>query len=47
MKRQEEAQAKRREEMQKNPNPMMEGAAEAGWGNAKPGLDWVKNRRGP
>ena len=47
MKRQEEAQAKRREEMRKHPNPMMQGAEEAGWGKAKPGLGWVKNRPGP
>ena len=41
MKRQEEAQAKRRKEMQKNPNPMMQGAEEAGWAKARPDLDWV------
>ncbi len=44
MKRQAEAQAKRREEMKKHPNPMMEGGDEAGWGKARPGLDWVKPR---
>ena len=36
--------AKRREEMRTHPNPMMEGGDEAGWGKARPGLDWVKPR---
>jgi NAD(P)-dependent dehydrogenase (short-subunit alcohol dehydrogenase family) len=44
MKRQEELTAKRRENMKKNPNPMMEGAEEAGWGKAKGDLSWVKPR---
>jgi NAD(P)-dependent dehydrogenase (short-subunit alcohol dehydrogenase family) len=43
MNRQEEANLKRMEEMRKHPNPMMEGAAEAGWGRAREGLTWVKN----
>ena len=43
MKRQEEANRKRMEEMMKNPAPMMQGAAEAGWGRARPDLTWVKN----
>jgi hypothetical protein len=41
MKRQAEAQAKRQEEMKKNPNPMMQGADEAGWAKARPDIDWV------
>ncbi len=45
MKRQEEANKKRREEMRKHPNPMMEGAAEAGWGRAREDLTWVKDHR--
>jgi NAD(P)-dependent dehydrogenase (short-subunit alcohol dehydrogenase family) len=44
MKRQMEAQAKRREEMKKHPNPMMQGAEEAGWAKARPELEWVKDR---
>jgi NAD(P)-dependent dehydrogenase (short-subunit alcohol dehydrogenase family) len=43
MKRQEEANRKRMEEMMKHPAPMMQGAAEAGWGRARPDLTWVKN----
>jgi NAD(P)-dependent dehydrogenase (short-subunit alcohol dehydrogenase family) len=43
IKRQEEATRKRMEEMMKHPNPMMEGAAEAGWGRAREDLTWVKN----
>jgi NAD(P)-dependent dehydrogenase (short-subunit alcohol dehydrogenase family) len=43
MKRQEEANIKRREEMMKHPAPMMQGAAEAGWGRARADLTWVKN----
>jgi NAD(P)-dependent dehydrogenase (short-subunit alcohol dehydrogenase family) len=43
MKRQEEATRKRMEEMMKHPAPMMQGAAEAGWGRAREGLSWVKN----
>jgi hypothetical protein len=43
MKRQEEANLKRREEMRKHPSPMMEGATEAGWGRAREDLTWVKN----
>jgi NAD(P)-dependent dehydrogenase (short-subunit alcohol dehydrogenase family) len=34
MKRQEEFNKKRMEEMRKNPSPMMQGAAEAGWGES-------------
>ncbi len=44
MKRQEEDNKKRMEEMIKHPNPMMEGAAEAGWGRAREDLTWVKNK---
>ncbi len=44
MQRQEEANKKRMEEMRKHPNPMMEGAAEAGWGRAREDLTWVKNK---
>ncbi len=43
MKRQEEANKKRMEEMRKNPAPMMQGAAAAGWGRAREDLTWVKN----
>jgi hypothetical protein len=43
MKRQEEANRKRMEEMMKNPAPMMQGAAAAGWGRAREDLTWVKN----
>jgi hypothetical protein len=43
MKRQEEATRKRMEEMMKHPAPMMQGAAEAGWGRAREDLTWVKN----
>jgi NAD(P)-dependent dehydrogenase (short-subunit alcohol dehydrogenase family) len=49
MKRQEETMKKRMEEMRKNmsgKNPFA-GAAEAGWGKARPDLKWVKERRGP
>jgi NAD(P)-dependent dehydrogenase (short-subunit alcohol dehydrogenase family) len=45
MKRQEEANKKRMEEMRKHPNPMMEGASEAGWGKAREDLTWVKDHR--
>jgi NAD(P)-dependent dehydrogenase (short-subunit alcohol dehydrogenase family) len=44
MKRQEEANLKRMEEMRKHPIPMMEGAAAAGWGRAREDLTWVKNK---
>jgi NAD(P)-dependent dehydrogenase (short-subunit alcohol dehydrogenase family) len=44
MKRQEESNKTRMEEMRKHPNPMMEGAAEAGWGRAREDLTWVKNK---
>ena len=44
MKRQEELNGKRSEEMRKSPPPMMQGAAEAGWGRAREDLTWVKNR---
>lgn len=43
MKRQEEANNKRREEMMKHPAPMMQGAAKAGWGRPRKDLTWVKN----
>ncbi|MCR4393026.1 MAG: SDR family NAD(P)-dependent oxidoreductase [Dehalococcoidales bacterium] len=42
MKRQEELMKKRMEEMRKTPNPMFEGAAEAGWGKPRKDLTWVK-----
>lgn len=42
MKRQAEIEAKRQEERQKHPMPGLEGALEAGWGNARPDLTWVK-----
>jgi len=44
MKRQEEMMKKRMEERGKNPMPGIEGAAAAGWGNARPDLTWVKNK---
>jgi len=46
MKRQEELEIKRREEMAKmlgGARPMA-GAADAGWGKAREGIDWVKDR---
>jgi NAD(P)-dependent dehydrogenase (short-subunit alcohol dehydrogenase family) len=47
MKRQEELNKKRREEMRKHPVPGLEGAAEAGWGRAREDLTWVKERQRP
>lgn len=48
MQRQEELNKKRMEEMRKHPSPMMEGAAESGWGAARKDLTWVKPAmRGP
>ena len=50
MKRQEELTEKRREEMMKrmtDENGPMAGAAEAGWGKARPDLTWIKEREGP
>jgi NAD(P)-dependent dehydrogenase (short-subunit alcohol dehydrogenase family) len=47
MKRQEELNMKRREEMRKHPMPGLEGAAEAGWGRAREDLTWVKERQRP
>ncbi len=47
MKRQAELNKKRGEEMRQHPNPMMEGASEAGWGKARPDLSWVKDYRPP
>ena len=44
MKRQEEANNNRMEEMMKHPAPMMQGAAAAGWGRAREDLTWVKNK---
>ncbi|MCX7911769.1 MAG: SDR family NAD(P)-dependent oxidoreductase [Dehalococcoidales bacterium] len=44
MKRQEELDRKRREEMRNRPNPMMEGARESGWGTARKDITWVKPR---
>jgi NAD(P)-dependent dehydrogenase (short-subunit alcohol dehydrogenase family) len=49
MKRQEELDKQRREEMMKRmtvDDGPMAGAAEAGWGKARPDLAWVKDRRG-
>jgi NAD(P)-dependent dehydrogenase (short-subunit alcohol dehydrogenase family) len=43
MKRQEELNKKMMEERKKNPNPMMEGAEEAGWGEARPDITWIKD----
>jgi NAD(P)-dependent dehydrogenase (short-subunit alcohol dehydrogenase family) len=42
MKRQEKLNIKRMKELMKHPAPMMEGAAEAGWGRAREDLTWVK-----
>jgi NAD(P)-dependent dehydrogenase (short-subunit alcohol dehydrogenase family) len=50
MKRQEELMKKRMEEMRKftgGDNGPMKGAAESGWGKARPDLMWVKEHRGP
>jgi len=50
MKRQEELMKKRMEEMRKRmggDDGPMKGAAESGWGRARPDLTWVKERRGP
>jgi NAD(P)-dependent dehydrogenase (short-subunit alcohol dehydrogenase family) len=47
MKRQEKLMIERMEEMRKNPMPGLEGAAEAGWGRARPDLTWVKERQRP
>jgi len=50
MKRQEEFMKKRMEEMRKRmggDDGPMKGADEAGWGNARQDLTWVKKRRGP
>jgi NAD(P)-dependent dehydrogenase (short-subunit alcohol dehydrogenase family) len=47
MKKQEELLKQRMEERMKHPMPGLEGAAEAGWGRARPDLTWVKERRGP
>jgi len=42
MKRQAELDAKMQEERRKHPMPGLEGAYEAGWGNAREDLIWVK-----
>jgi len=47
MKRLEGMMQQRMEEMRKHPMPGLEGAAEAGWGRARPDLSWVKERQGP
>jgi NAD(P)-dependent dehydrogenase (short-subunit alcohol dehydrogenase family) len=47
MKRQEKLMKERTEEMKKYPMPGLEGAAEAGWGKARPDLSWVKERPRP
>ena len=44
MKRQEEVERNRREQRKSNPAPNVQGAAEAGWGRARPDLTWVKPR---
>jgi NAD(P)-dependent dehydrogenase (short-subunit alcohol dehydrogenase family) len=44
MKRQEEISKKRMEERRKHPMPGLDGAGEAGWGNARPDLTWVKSK---
>jgi NAD(P)-dependent dehydrogenase (short-subunit alcohol dehydrogenase family) len=44
MKRQDELEKKRKEERQKNTPKNIQGAAEAGWGKARPDLTWVKPR---
>jgi NAD(P)-dependent dehydrogenase (short-subunit alcohol dehydrogenase family) len=50
MKRQEELMKKHMEDMRKRmggDDGPMKGAAEAGWGKARPDLTWVKEHRGP
>lgn len=49
MKRQEELMKQRMEEMRKRvgEDGPMKGAAEAGWGKARPDLTWIKERSGP
>jgi NAD(P)-dependent dehydrogenase (short-subunit alcohol dehydrogenase family) len=48
MKRQDELEKKRREEMLKNPTPSIEGAEEVGWGKARPDISWVtKEHKAP
>jgi hypothetical protein len=47
MKRQDEIEKKRREEMMKNPNPSIEGAEEVGWGKARPDITWVAREHRP
>jgi NAD(P)-dependent dehydrogenase (short-subunit alcohol dehydrogenase family) len=50
MKRQEELMKKHMEEMRKRmggDDGPMKGAAESGWGKARPDLTWVKERKGP
>ena len=42
MKRQAELDVKMQEERRKHPMPGLEGAGEAGWGNAREDLTWVK-----
>jgi len=44
MKRQDEIEKKRREERQKTTPKNIQGAAEAGWGKARPDITWVKPR---
>lgn len=43
-KRQDELDRQRREERKSHPAPNIQGAEEAGWGKAKPGITWVKER---
>lgn len=45
VKRRDEMEKKAREERQKNPPQNIKGAAEAGWGAARPDLTWVKPRQ--
>jgi NAD(P)-dependent dehydrogenase (short-subunit alcohol dehydrogenase family) len=44
MKRQDELEKKRREEMKNHPAPNIEGASEVRWGKARPDITWVKER---
>jgi NAD(P)-dependent dehydrogenase (short-subunit alcohol dehydrogenase family) len=41
MKRQDEIEKTRHEEMIKNPNPSIDGAEAVGWGKARPDITWV------
>jgi NAD(P)-dependent dehydrogenase (short-subunit alcohol dehydrogenase family) len=41
MRRQDEIEKKRREEMRNHPNPSIEGAEQVSWGKARPDLNWI------